>query len=144
MCLFAISCASVQSKDAERASRDIYRAGAALVPFEADMKVKKANALKAVLYFKEVIEKYPNTDHADLSYVQLGLCYEYLEQWEDAEKAYENLIQKYTDEMGNPITPFSENIKQALQFARDRVGKLRMLHKLIAFNFAQVWEIPHR
>jgi tetratricopeptide (TPR) repeat protein len=94
------------------------------VPFEADIGAKKTNAPKAIPYFKEVIETLPNTDYADLSYVQLGLCYEYLEQWEEAENAYGELLQKYTDQDGNPISPFSENVVQAVQFARDRKGKI--------------------
>ena len=109
----------------ESLARDLYNAGAKLVPYEASLETKGANAPKAIPYFKEVIETVPNTDHADLSYVQLGLCYEYLGQWQDAEKAYEGLIQKYTDENGNPISPFSDNIIQALRFARDRIQKIR-------------------
>jgi tetratricopeptide (TPR) repeat protein len=103
---------------------DTYSLGASLVPFGAGLETNKANAPKAIPYFKEVIDTLPNTDHADLSYVQLGLCYEYLEQWEDAEGAYGNLIQKYTDADGNPIAPFSDNVVQAVQFAKDRKAKL--------------------
>jgi hypothetical protein len=54
----------------------------------------------------------------------LGLCYEYLEQWQESEDAYGGLINKYTDENGNPITPFSDNVVQAIRFARDRKGKI--------------------
>jgi len=103
---------------------DTYSLGASLVPFGAGLEANKENAPKAIPYFKEVIATLPNTDHADLSYVQLGLCYEYLEQWEEAEKAYGDLIQKYTDADGNPVSPFSENVVQAVQFAKDRKAKI--------------------
>ena len=103
---------------------DTYNAGYALVLYDMDEATKRANAPKAVPYFEEVINTLPNTDYADLSYVQLGLCYEYLEQWREAEDAYGTLIKKYMDANGNPITPFSESVVQALQFARDRKGKI--------------------
>ena len=108
----------------ELLARDIYIAGSALVPYEAKLKTKEANAPKAINYFKEVIETLPNTDYADLSYVQLGLCYEYLEEWKEAEEAYGELIKKYTDKDGNPVTPFSEDVLQALRFARDRKARI--------------------
>jgi len=107
----------------ELLARDIYNLGASLVPLpntEAEIKKVKENTPKAVPYFNDVISNFPNTDYADLSYVQLGMCYEYLEQWEDAEKAYGSLIKKYTDESGNAIVPFSQNVVQAVQFARKR------------------------
>jgi hypothetical protein len=31
---------------------------------------------------------------------------------------------KYTDANGNTISPFSENVVQALQFAKDRKGRI--------------------
>ena len=108
----------------ELLARDTYDTGYALVLYDVDLPTKKANAPKAIPYFKEVINVLPNTDYADLSYVQLGLCYEYLEQWEESEAAYGGLIKKYTDENGNPIAPFSENVVQALRFATDRKGKI--------------------
>ena len=71
-----------------------------------------------------MIEKFPNTDYADLSYAQLGLCYEYLEQWKEAAEAYGELIDKYTDENGNPVSPSSDSAAQAVRFARDRRRKI--------------------
>jgi TolA-binding protein len=103
---------------------DTYNAGYGLVLYDMDLATKRANAPKAIPYFEEVINTLPNTDYADLSYVQLGLCYEYLEKWKEAEDAYGALIKKYTDANGNPITPFSESVVQALQFARERKGKI--------------------
>jgi tetratricopeptide (TPR) repeat protein len=105
-------------------AKDTYNAGAALMPGDMNLEAGKASAPKAIPYFREVINTLPNTDYADLSYVQLGLCYEFLEQWEDAEKAYGDLIQKYTDENGNPIAPFSENVVQAVSFARHRKSEI--------------------
>jgi hypothetical protein len=52
------------------------------------------------------------------------MCYEYLDEWEDSEKAYGDLIKKYTDENGNPIAPFSQGVTQAIQFARRRKGDI--------------------
>jgi len=103
---------------------DTYNAGYSLVLYDMDLATKKANAPKAVPYFEEVVNTLPNTDYADLSYVQLGLCYEYLEDWKQAEDAYGTLIKKYTDANGNAITPFSESVVQAIQFAKDRKGKI--------------------
>lgn len=106
-----------------------YDAGYTLVPFDADMEKRKTNAPKAIPYFQKIVDDLPNTDYAVLSYVQLGLCYEYLEKWDDAERVYKELISKYTDELGNPITHPSEIINQAIKFARERLKNLlpRML-----------------
>jgi hypothetical protein len=52
------------------------------------------------------------------------LCYEYLEKWQEGLDAYGQLIMKYTDANGNTISPFSENVVQALQFAKDRKGRI--------------------
>ena len=109
----------------ESLAKDNYDAGYALVPFDADMEKRKANAPRAIQYFRTVIDTTPNTDYADLSYVQLGLCYEYLNRWEDAERAYGKLIKKYTDEFGNSMTSSSEIITQAIRFARERLKKLQ-------------------
>ncbi|MFC1718552.1 tetratricopeptide repeat protein, partial [Candidatus Poribacteria bacterium] len=68
-------------------ARDIYNIGSALVPLpQTDEQLAKAKetAPEAIPYFNEVIEKFPNTDFADLSLVQLGMCYEYLEDWESS------------------------------------------------------------
>ncbi|MGQ9610350.1 MAG: tetratricopeptide repeat protein [bacterium] len=109
----------------ELLAKDTYEAAQALVPYEsADIEKKKANAPRAIALFNEVINNYPDTDYADLSHVQIGLAYEILEQWENAEKAYTKLIAKYTDKKGNPITPFSENVVQAVQFARQRKSQI--------------------
>ena len=121
---------------------DIYKIGVALVPLpqsdEAMRKVKE-KAPEAIKYFNAVTAKFPNTDYADLSYVQLGMCYEYLEKWKEAEEAYEGLIQKYTDEKGNPITPFSENVRAALRYARERLAQLPT--KLLALEVNR--PLPH-
>lgn len=108
----------------ELLARDTYNAGASLVPYDAEIALKMANAPQAIPFFKEVIATLPNTDYGDLSYVQLGLCYEYLEQWQEGLDAYGGLIGKYMDENGNTISPFSENVVQALQFARNRKGRI--------------------
>lgn len=108
----------------ELLARDTYNAGAGLVPFDIDIELKRASAPQAIPLFKEVINTLPNTDYADLSYVQLGLCYEYLEKWQEGLDAYGELLTKYMDENGNTILPFSENVVQALQFARDRKAKI--------------------
>jgi tetratricopeptide (TPR) repeat protein len=111
----------------ELLAKDIYNLGAVLVPLpNTDEEMKKAReaAPNAIPYFNEVIEKFPKTDYADLSYVQLGMSYEYLEDWEKSEKAYGDLVAKYTDSNGNPIAPFSQNVVQALAFARQRKGKI--------------------
>jgi hypothetical protein len=88
------------------------------------MKKAREAAPGAIPFFNEVIEKFPKTDYADLSYVQLGMSYEYLEDWKKSEKAYGDLVAKYTDASGNPIAPFSQNVVQALAFARQRKGKI--------------------
>jgi len=108
----------------ELLAKDTYNAGYVLVPYEGDLALKKANAPKAIPFFQEVINTLPNTDYADLSYVQLGLCYEYVEDWDNSEKAYGGLIRKYTDASGNPIAPFSENVVEAVRFAKDRKAKI--------------------
>ncbi len=114
----------VRKKTVDSPAANKYNAGAGLVPFDSDIALKRANAPKAIPIFKEVIEEFPDTDYADLSYVHLGLCYEYLERWEDAEKAYGELIARYTDQNGNAISPSSQNVVQAVRFARDRKSKI--------------------
>jgi len=108
-------------------ARDIYSIGIALIPLSnanAGMQQARKNAPKAIPYFREIIEKLPGTSYADLSYIQLGVCYEYLENWEESEKSYAGLIKKYTDENGNPTAPFSQNVLQAVTFARRRKGDI--------------------
>jgi len=117
----------VRKKTVDSPAANKYNAGAALVPDNAremSLEERKINAPKAIPLFKEVIEEFPDTDYAALSYVQLGLCYEYLEYWEGAEKAYEELIAKYTDQNANAISPSSQNVVQAVQFARNRKAKI--------------------
>ena len=101
--------------------------GASIIPVpdtEVQRQQARANAPAAIPHFNEVIKNFPNTDYADLSYVQLGMCYEYLDQYDDAEKAYGALIAKYTDENGNRISPFSQNVVQAVAFATQRKGRI--------------------
>jgi len=105
----------------ELLAKDTYDAAQGLMPYEGmDIEKKRVNAPRAIALFNEVISGYPNTDYADLSLVQLGLAYEVLEQWDNAEKSYTRLIAKYTDKKGNAITPYSENVVQAVQFAKQR------------------------
>jgi hypothetical protein len=44
--------------------------------------------------------------------------------WTKSEKAYGDLVAKYTDENGNPVAPFSQNVVQAVTFARQRIAKV--------------------
>jgi tetratricopeptide (TPR) repeat protein len=92
-----------------------------LVPTEGtNPDVKRQNAPRAIPILNDIISTYPNTDVADLSYVQLGLCYESLEQWDNAISAYGKLLKKYTDSKGNPVVPYSENVVAAVEFAKGR------------------------
>ncbi|MDQ1316431.1 MAG: Tetratricopeptide repeat protein, partial [Candidatus Poribacteria bacterium] len=92
-----------------------------LVPTEGtNPELKKQNAPKAIPILNNIISTYPDTDVADLSYVQLGLCYESLEQWDNAISAYGKLLKKYTDSKGNPIIPYSDNVVAAVEFAKGR------------------------
>ncbi len=125
--IVATTAIPVRSKTERSPAADKYNAGAALVPSNAreiSLEERRINAPKAIPLFKEVIEEFPDTDYADLSYVQLGLCYEYLEQWEEAEKAYGELIARYTDQNANAIPPSSQNVVQAVRFARNRKPKI--------------------
>jgi len=98
-----------------------YQVALQLVPTEGtDPAKKKQNAPRAIPILNEVISTYPNTDVADLSYVQLGLCYEALEQWDNAVNAYGRLLKKYTDAKGNPIVPYTDNVVSAVEFAKNR------------------------
>ena len=98
-----------------------YQTALQLVPTEGtDPAQKKQNAPRAIPILNEIISTYPNTDIADLSYVQLGLCYEALEQWDNAVNAYGKLLKKYTDSKGNPIVPYTDNVVSAVEFAKAR------------------------
>jgi tetratricopeptide (TPR) repeat protein len=111
----------------ELLARDIYNLGASMIPVptnDAETQAAKEKSPAAIPHFEDVINSFPNTDYADLSYVQLGMCYEYLEDWTKSEKAYGDLVAKYTDENGNPVAPFSQNVVQAVAFARQRKAKI--------------------
>jgi len=98
-----------------------YQTALQLVPTEGtDPEKKRQNAPRAIPILNDIISTYPNTDVADLSYVQLGLCYEALEQWDNAISAYAKLLKKYTDAKGNPIVPYSDNVVAAVEFAKGR------------------------
>jgi len=98
-----------------------YQTAMKLVPTEGtDPVQKKQNAPRAIPILNEIISTYPSTDIADLSYVQLGLCYEALEQWDNAVNAYGKLLKKYTDSKGNPIVPYTDNVVSAVEFAKGR------------------------
>jgi len=102
-----------------------YQSALQLVPSEGTSpEVKKQNAPRAITILNEVISTYPNTDIADLSYVQLGLCYEALEQWDNVVNAYGRLLKKYTDSKGNPVMPYSDNVVSAVEFARSRRNQI--------------------
>jgi len=109
-----------------------YQTALSLVPTEGtDAEKKKANAPRAIQILNDIIANYPNTDIADLSYVQLGICYEALEQWDNAINAYGRLLKKYTDAKGNPIVPYSDNVVSAVEYAKGR------RNQLLAFKAAQ-------
>jgi tetratricopeptide (TPR) repeat protein len=120
---------------------NIYNIGAELVSLRLPVELRKTNANEAIGYFKEILNKYPHTDYADLSRVQLGLCYEYLEEWEKAEKWYDSLIEKYTDDDGEIIKPFSEDIIRALEFSIERKNQLLFYRRLISFSKNQSFNI---
>ena len=84
-----------------------------------------ANAPRAIPLFREVIEKFPDTEYADRSYYQLGQCYQLLEDWENSEKAYGELVARYTDEDGNPIPPSARSVVRAVKYARQRKGEIK-------------------
>jgi TolA-binding protein len=102
-------------------AQEPYQMALQLVPTEGtDPEKKRQNAPRAIQILNGVINTYPNTDIADLSYVQLGLCYESLEQWDNAVSAYGKLMKKYTDSKGNPIIPYTDSVVSAVGFAKGR------------------------
>jgi hypothetical protein len=60
------------------------------------------------------------------------LCYEALEQWDNAINAYGRLVKKYTDARGNPILPYSENVVAGVAYAKGRRTQLLFFKQQIA------------
>jgi tetratricopeptide (TPR) repeat protein len=109
----------------ELLARGPYQIALNLVPVEGtDIEKKKVNAPRAIQILNDLIANYPNTDIADISIVQIGLCYEALEQWDNATNAYARLLKKYTDARGNPIIPYTDDVVSALAYAKGRRTQL--------------------
>jgi tetratricopeptide (TPR) repeat protein len=106
----------------ESVAYDLYNKGLEMVDEAKRLKgeAQRKKAQEVVDFFNNLIQKYPDTTSADIAYVQIGLAYEILEDWEKAMKAYETLRMKYVDESGKEIIPDSDSVIKALDYARQR------------------------
>jgi len=50
---------------------------------------------QAVQLFRNVVEQYPNTESEIGAWSNMGICYEALNQWQEAIDAYQNVIDKF-------------------------------------------------
>ncbi len=79
-----------------------------------DQAVQKENDAdlfkKSVDLFKVVEQKYKDTETAAGSLCNMGVCYEYLHEWDKALAIYSDIVNFYTDK---------KNCQQAVIFARD-------------------------
>jgi len=80
----------------------------------------RANRIKeAIAIFNDLTKNYPTTETADIAFAQVGDCYVELEDWDNAMKSYETLINKYAK-----TPPMSTDLINAIQYAKNKYAKV--------------------
>lgn len=116
----------------EEVATVIYTKGLAMVEEAKRLKgeAQRKKTQEVIDFFKKLIEKYPNTASAEIAYVQIGLAYELMEDWENAMKAYEALRMKYIDKQtGREIVPDRDDVLKALEYAKQRYAMVFAYYK---------------
>ncbi len=67
---------------------------------------------KAAHYYRQLITDYPNADNIEMAYVQLGTCYERLDDKSAARRLYRNMRNRFPED------------SQAYEYATAQFGKL--------------------
>jgi len=112
-------------KDIENVlSESIYRQAIAAVSKAEDDKIsqeqRKKYAQDALLFFKQITEKYPNSIYVDNVTVSMGAAHEILEQWEEAIASYKIIVERY------PETPPTKEIATLIAYAQERIKAVEM------------------
>ncbi len=92
----------------ESVAYEFYERGLALMD-SADVTKEQRYFEEAIAVFKEVIERYPETESALGSLSNLGVCLEGLNKWQDAVEVYDQIIGLYEDKRAS---------REAFQFAK--------------------------
>lgn len=92
----------------ESVAYEFYERGLALMD-SADVTKEQRYFEEAIEVFKEVIERYPETESALGSLSNLGVCLEGLNKWQDAVEVYDQIIGLYEDKRAS---------REAFQFAK--------------------------
>lgn len=92
----------------ESVAYEFYERGLALMD-SADATKEQRYFEEAIEVFKEVIERYPETESALGSLSNLGVCLEGLNKWQDAVEVYDQIIGLYEDKRAS---------REAFQFAK--------------------------
>ena len=92
----------------ESVAYEFYERGLALMD-SADATNEQRYFEEAIEVFKEVIERYPETESALGSLSNLGVCLEGLNKWQDAVEVYDQIIGLYEDKRAS---------REAFQFAK--------------------------
>jgi len=80
----------------------------------------KANKTReAIAILEGLVKNYPDTYSADIAYDQIGDGYTLLEEWDEALKAYEALINKYARSK-----PMSTDVMDAVEYAKRQYTKV--------------------
>ena len=92
----------------ESVAYEFYERGLALMD-SADVTQEQRYFEEAIEVFKEVMERYPETESALGSLSNLGVCLEGLNKWQDAVAVYDQIIGLYEDKRAS---------REAFQFAK--------------------------
>ena len=92
----------------ESVAYEFYERGLALMD-SADVTKEQRYFEEAIEVFKEVMERYPETESALGSLSNLGVCLEGLNKWQDAVEVYDQIIGLYEDKRAS---------REAFQFAK--------------------------
>ena len=92
----------------ESVAYEFYERGLALMD-SADVTKEQRYFEEAIEIFKEVMERYPETESALGSLSNLGVCLEGLNKWQDAVAVYDQIIGLYEDKRAS---------REAFQFAK--------------------------
>lgn len=92
----------------ESVAYEFYEQGLALMD-SADVTKEQRYFEEAIEVFKEVVERYPETESALGSLSNLGVCLEGLNKWQDAVEVYDQIIGLYEDKRAS---------REVFQFAK--------------------------
>jgi len=87
-------------------------------------KGRKQKLQQAITLFSQITKKYPRTVASDFSRISIAICYQLLRDWNNAAKAYENLVKKYARKYSKLESIPKEHSRKAAIYAKDSFIKL--------------------